>query len=178
MAVQCAKKGCNKAGTKALSYFDPFRDVDTDDPVFVCNKHAREANQIFFQTDVAGLKDWLNESRVSGPRKTWRRGKHKAQNGDRFNVEGIRYDDPNDGSRVGWHISCFSHAKGKRHFIWVVEGKFFPVLYGLDYRRAGLGPIDFPVPQILDTAGVPEQTGEYTEAEMEAVLAAIGKWET
>jgi hypothetical protein len=60
MATKCEKRGCEKEALNTLRFTDMVhRNVDTDYPVVVCEEHTKEA-QKFKETDVDGLKSWLN----------------------------------------------------------------------------------------------------------------------
>lgn len=59
MATKCGKRGCGKEALNTLRFTDLVRtDLDTDHPVVLCEGHTREA-QKFEETDVAGVKKWL-----------------------------------------------------------------------------------------------------------------------
>ena len=60
MATKCEKRGCENEGANKVRFTDPFhRNVDTEYPVVLCPEHTKEV-QKFEQTDVAGVKQWLN----------------------------------------------------------------------------------------------------------------------
>jgi len=60
MATKCEKRGCEKEALNTLRFTDyVYRNVDTDYPVVLCEEHTKEV-QKFEETDVAGVKKWLN----------------------------------------------------------------------------------------------------------------------
>jgi hypothetical protein len=60
MATRCEKRGCEKEVTNELRFADPVhRNVDTEYPVVLCEEHTIEV-QKFGETDVAGVKKWLD----------------------------------------------------------------------------------------------------------------------
>jgi hypothetical protein len=60
MATKCEKRGCEKEAANTVIFPDPFhRDVDTEYPVVLCEEHTKEVHK-FEETDVAGVKKWLN----------------------------------------------------------------------------------------------------------------------
>ena len=60
MATKCGKRGCEKEAFNTLRFTDcVHRNLDTDHPAVLCKEHTKEA-QKFEETDVNGLKKWLN----------------------------------------------------------------------------------------------------------------------
>jgi hypothetical protein len=60
MAAKCGKEGCEKDAENTLRFTDKFhRNVDTDYPVDLCEEHTKEVQRRFPETDVAGVKNWL-----------------------------------------------------------------------------------------------------------------------
>jgi hypothetical protein len=60
MATKCEKRGCEEEACNELTFPSPFHgNVHTDYPVAVCEEHTEEARK-FDETDVDGLKKWLN----------------------------------------------------------------------------------------------------------------------
>jgi hypothetical protein len=60
MPANCQKSGCAKAATNTLRFINAiYRNVDTDQPVQLCEKHAEEVENRFSKTDVRAVKQWL-----------------------------------------------------------------------------------------------------------------------
>lgn len=58
--AKCAKRGCDLAAKGQVMFHDAVRkDLATDWPVSLCRNHL-EAAKKFPETDVQGLKAWLN----------------------------------------------------------------------------------------------------------------------
>lgn len=56
---KCAKHGCEMQAEGKVLFRDPFHaDLDTDWPVARCHNHIEEAKK-FSDTDITGLKAWL-----------------------------------------------------------------------------------------------------------------------
>jgi hypothetical protein len=59
MPPQCNKNGCKNEAANKLRFVDPYRkDIDTDDPIALCEEHTKEAKR-FPKTDVEAIKRWL-----------------------------------------------------------------------------------------------------------------------
>jgi len=60
MATACEKKRCEKEAVNKLRFTDYVqKDLDTEYPVALCEEHTKEAQE-FEETDVAGIRTWLN----------------------------------------------------------------------------------------------------------------------
>ena len=60
MATKCEKRGCEKEALNTLRFTHyVHRDLDTEYPVGLCEEHSTEAHK-FDETDVAGVKKWLD----------------------------------------------------------------------------------------------------------------------
>jgi hypothetical protein len=60
MATKCEKRGCEKEAANKLRFANyVHRNLDTEYPVVLCEEHTKEVQE-FEETDVAGVKKWLN----------------------------------------------------------------------------------------------------------------------
>jgi hypothetical protein len=60
MVAKCEIRGCEKEALKQWRFTQyVHRDLDTEDPISLCEVHAREAQE-FEEMDVAGVREWLS----------------------------------------------------------------------------------------------------------------------
>jgi len=60
MATKCEKRGCKKEAINTLRFTNyVHRNVDTEYPVVLCEEHTKMVRE-FEETDVSGVRTWLN----------------------------------------------------------------------------------------------------------------------
>jgi hypothetical protein len=61
MATGCGKSGCTREATRTVRFTDPvYTHLDMDHPIVLCEEHSEEMLGEYEQSNVTGVKKWLD----------------------------------------------------------------------------------------------------------------------